>query len=369
MTGPTDWTSALAIIAAGLIAGAMLIYLVASRKTAVPRDLEAERDTLLEQIRALPADAVEERQRLELETASILREMDRIPKKSRAPQWAFGIAGLTIVLGGLGYFVSASSAPRDVAPAPVAAAPAPVADVALQTLEGNVLRNPDNLEMRNDLARAYVERDNLMAVFEQTEYVLAKSPKNSRALTYQALVKGSMGKNAEAAAMLKDALRSDPTFLDAYVTLAWVQTQAGLTADAQKTMDEALRRHPDDSARLQHVFDQMRPAPAPATAAPPAAIRVSLDGPAGPGVVFVIARPAGEAKGHPVAVKRLEASVLPTTFDFGDADSMMGTPLPPSLRIEARIDSDGDIITKDPTEPFAFQDGVKSGTSIKLALK
>jgi tetratricopeptide (TPR) repeat protein len=361
----TDWTSALAIIAAGLIAGAMLIYLVARRK-AVPRDLEDERDTLLEQIRALPADAVEERQRLELETASILREMDRIPKRtSRAPQWAMGIAGLTIVLGGLGYFVSASSTNKQVAPEPVAVAATPVADLALQTLEANVLKSPDNLELRNDLARAYVERDNLMAVFEQTEYVLAKSPKNSRALTYQALVKSSMGKNAEAAVMLKEALQSDPAFLDAYVTLAWVQTQAGQTADAQNTMNEALRRHPDDSARLQQVFDQMKPAPA-ATAA---AIRVTLEGPARDGVVFVIARPAGEPKGHPLAVKRLEASSLPATFDFGDADSMMGSPLPPSIRLEARIDSDGDIITKDPTEPFAFQDGVKSGASIKLALK
>ena len=358
----TDWTSAFAIIAAGLIAGAMLIYLVAGRKSA-PRDLEEERDALLAQIRELPADAVEERQRLELETASILREMDRIPRKSRAPQWAMGIAGLTIVLGGLGYFVSASATDKQPQPAP-AAAPAVAVDSALQTLEANVLKNPDNLQLRNDLARAYVERDNLMAVMEQTQYVLAKSPRDSRALTYEALVKNSLGKHAEAEKMLKVALETDPTFLDAYVTLAWVQTQSGQTAEAQKTMDEALRRHPDDSARLQHVFDQMRPAPAAA-----AAIRVSLDGPPGPGVVFVIARPAGEAKGHPVAVKRLEASSLPATFDFGDADSMMGAPLPAAVRIEARIDSDGDIITKDPKEPFAFQDGVKSGSTVKLALK
>jgi tetratricopeptide (TPR) repeat protein len=359
----TDWTSALAIIAAGLIAGAMLIYLVARRNSA-PRDLEEERDALLAHIRELPADAVEERQRLELETASILRELDRIPGKSRAPQWAVAIAGLTIVLGGLGYFVSASATDKQ-HPAP-AAPPAVAVDSALQILEAKVVKNPDNLQLRNDLARAYVERDNLMAVMEQTQYVLAKSPRDSRALTYEALVKNSLGKHAEAEKMLEVALETDPTFLDAYVTLAWVQTQAGQTAEAQKTMDEALRRHPADSVRLQHVFDQMRPAPA---VTPAAAIRVSLDGPAGPGVVFVIARPAGEAKGHPVAVKRIEASSLPATFDFGDADSMMGAPLPASLRIEARIDSDGDIITRDPREPSAFQDGVKSGSSIKLALK
>jgi hypothetical protein len=108
-------------------------------------------------------------------------------------------------------------------------------------------------------------------------------------------------------------------------------------------------------------------ASAPAVLAAP--MKITIDGPAREGVVFVIARPAGQEKGHPVAVKRVEGSALPATFEFGDADSMMGTPLPSALRIEARLDSDGDVITRDPSDPFAFTDNVNAGAAVKLILR
>ena len=60
-----------------------------------------------------------------------------------------------------------------------------------------VQRDPNNLQLRNDLAQAYIERENLMAVFEQTKFVLEKSPTDSRALTFQALVRMAMGEADE----------------------------------------------------------------------------------------------------------------------------------------------------------------------------
>ena len=71
----TDWMTPLAILVAGLIAGTMIIYLFGRRRT-IPPDLRAVRDALLEQIRN--ADG-EERLRLELEAAEVLRQMDRVP--------------------------------------------------------------------------------------------------------------------------------------------------------------------------------------------------------------------------------------------------------------------------------------------------
>ena len=86
-------------------------------------------------------------------------------------------------------------------------------------------------------------------------------------------------------------------------------------------------------------------------------------------MIFVIARAAGVTSGPPVAVKRLPISTFPMTVDLSQSDSMMGQPLPQKLRIEARIDSDGDPLTKDPKDPSGVLDGVAVGQSVSLTLK
>jgi hypothetical protein len=85
------------------------------------------------------------------------------------------------------------------------------------------------------------------------------------------------------------------------------------------------------------------------------------------GIVFVIARnPAG---GPPVAVKRVVATSFPMNVEITSADSMMGQTLPATFRLEARLDGDGDPMTKPPTDPSAMQNGVAPGATVRLALK
>ena len=43
--------------------------------------------------------------------------------------------------------------------------------------------------------------------------------------------------------------------------------------------------------------------------------------------------------------------------------------LPDRIRIEARLDSDGDAMTKNPSDPKAEQDGVSAGATVALVLK
>lgn len=361
MNAPADWASAIAILAAGLIAGAMIIYF-AGRRKAAPRDLEAKRDALLQQIRELQEG--DERRRLELEAAHVLRQLDRRSRPAPSHRWLgfVGGAAVILVLGALGYFVSQSSTPKQ------SQEPQPAVDSSLKALEANVQADPDNLEARIHLARAYVERNDMRGVAQQTEYVLARTPNDSRALTFQALVLMSTGDNTSAMQMLEKAVASDPNFLDAYVTTAWLQLQIGKGAQAEQTMEAALKLHPEERQRLQPLFDEIRKH---RNVAVRAAIRISLELVSKPrtGIIYVIARPAGVASGHPLAVKRVDANSLPTTIDLSDADSMIGEPLPDTLRIEARLDSDGDVVTKDPKDPFAMQDGVTAGSSIRLSLQ
>jgi cytochrome c-type biogenesis protein CcmH len=431
MNAPTDWVSAIAILGAGLIVGAIIFFLVRRKPATIEtnlerKDLEAKRDALIAELRALPDDAVDERARLERETAAVLRELDSAPQaalatESRTPTseprptsamnpaikgFLWG-AGSFAALAALGYFVMQSATPKNqgmmggAQPANTATAQQP--DPQIQALEAAVQKDPNNLVLRNDLAQAYLERDNLMAVFDQTKIVLAKQPNDSRALTFQALVRLAMGEGDNATNMLKQAIQSDPKNLDAHVALAWVHAQKNDMKGAEAEIAEAVKIAPAEKARLEEVLQQMKthanepaapqgqvaegelpaghppvdgqppamPAAAPAAAGGADSVRVVLNLDPGAtvrsGVLYVMARsPQG---GPPIAVKRLLPTSFPMTIDLGAADSMMGQSLPASFRLEARLDSDGDAATKPPTDPRAQLDNVAPGATVTLQLK
>jgi len=44
-----------------------------------------------------------------------------------------------------------------------------------QQIQAAVAKSPDDLEARNELAKAFLERENMMGVFEQTSYILKRS--------------------------------------------------------------------------------------------------------------------------------------------------------------------------------------------------
>ncbi len=66
------------------------------------------------------------------------------------------------------------------------------------------------------------------------------------------------------------------------------------------------------------------------------------------GVLFIIAQRAGQSGGPPVAVvkKGAEDLVLPYTFSLSDADMMMGGTWPEQVWLKARVDADGDAMTR-----------------------
>jgi hypothetical protein len=211
--------------------------------------------------------------------------------------------------------------------------------------------------------------------------------------------------------MLQRAIKSDPDLTDAYVALAWANMQRGKTSEAEGLIAEAGRRHPDQKTKLDEVLvrmkEQVKNAPpaampanhpalpnpdgsqaasspmaaaqsdapnAAATAGGPSVhVTLTLDRSAKSSpnaVLFVIARAAGQTAGPPAAVKRIMAPTFPLEIDLTTADSMMGQPLPATVRIEARLDSDGDAMTKNPSDPHAIQDAVvTNGGKVGLVLK
>lgn len=305
-------------------------------------------------------------------------------------------AGSFAALAALFYFVSNAATPRPQGEMVTGGTNPPMqqqqqqasADPVVQQMEAAVQRDPNNSQLRLDLAQAYLEHDNMMGVFEQTRLVLDREPENPRALTFGALVRMAMGETETAVAMLQQATHNDAKSIDSWVALAWVYAQSERMKDAEGAIAAAIKNSPENKARLEGVLVQMKahveqakngPSTQQAAAMPeghpPAAgeksIQVTLQlDPAArskTGTLFVIARPL--AGGPPVAVKRLQGVSFPVTFSFGSADSMMGQPIPDKFRLEARLDSDGDPLTKPPTDPSAMQAEAMPGTAVTLALK
>ncbi len=290
-------------------------------------------------------------------------------------------------------------------------------DAALAELRAHLEKNPDDHSARLDLARELLMRRDLMGVWDETQQVLTKSPGHPRALSYQALVRLAMGQGEMAVEMLKQAIGSDPELMEARQNLAFVYASLGRKQEAEAAIADVARRSPEDGERLRQAlagFEAARPAPGAgegadphADIAPPAAgsgedphvaaapeaagagAEAAISGPASAGVfgwieadaavarrvpagtvVFVTVRPAGVAQGPPVAVKRLVSESLPLQFELVQGDSMMGQPLPDSMRIDVRADSDGDPMTRPSSDPAGFADGVALGkTGVRIVLR
>ena len=426
MTSSVDWLSGTAMLLSGLVIGFMFIYSVLRRKgeSSTPAeeaivDLEAKRDAHIAQLRELDdtsskltaSQIAAERHRLEIEAAQVLRAIDQNvnvgralspskkaeSKKGRAESPSYVPAGNPAIKGFLwgavsvaaiaflAWFVTSSAKSKDDAgaSAPMAAAPQQqmqqaAVDPQLQALEARAKASPDDVNLQNELTKSYLDHENMMGAYETSKTTLEKHPDDPRALTYNALVRIAMGgehaKPAEG--MLVKASQADPQLIDPYVGLAFIYSQTNRLDDAKAAIAEAEKRHPEEKAKLEDLLQQLQShgAPQPPPAAGGMQITLSIDPsaqtrmPKG-GVIFLIARPAGQNSGPPVAVKRVAIGAFPMTIDFGSADSMMGQPLPDKIHLEARLDTDGNAMTKDPTDLVATMDNLASSGSVRLALK
>ena len=74
--------------------------------------------------------------------------------------------------------------------------------------------------------------------------------------------------------------------------------------------------------------------------------------------LYIVARPAGAGGGPPLAVKRIAAPTFPVSFSLGPADVMMpGMAFEGALNLSARLDGDGDPLTREAGEPAGGYDG------------
>lgn len=465
---PVDWTLPVAMLLGGLVIGTIVAFIVGRRGAKArqddatsaattleleTRDLDAKRDTIFDQLRELDDTSVKrdadqlavERYELELEAARTLLRLDELTGRHAPPTrpasspgrsdgaapletaaappstlkgFLWGI-GSTAAIAALVIFVAKSAGERGddgsmtgntQMSSGMQGGGGPRVDAEMQQLLARVQSEPNNLDLRLELAFQQLMREQLMEVFDSTQYVLERRPGDPAALTYQSVVRLAMGQTPVAEQMLEQAIAAQPGLLDAHVYLALAYAQGGKHDEAKKEIDEAIKISPADSERIRQLWTQLEAqkasvpagagkedphasiglppmaggpgAPAPAapqtaSAGDPRAVRGTLSLAGGtkvpPGAaVFLIVRPAGAKGGPPVAVSRIEANAFPLSFQLSQVNSMMGQPLPESMLIEARVDLDGNPMTRDAGAPSGTVDGVAAGSpsvAITLAVR
>ncbi len=275
------------------------------------RDLEAHREALLAQLRELeetgskrpPEQLARDRYGLELELARILMRLDRLEGERRvattaaaaapeaavapspaaaAPQGFFASRpGLTGALwgGGVvaflaalfftlqdgstlraeGMSVTGNSDPAgagggQLAPPMQQGEP----DFSVAGMRKRAASMPFNLDAQLDLAQALLFEDQLSEAFAISSKVLASQPQNARAMTYQAIVRRSMGMVNQARQMLERAVAVDPGEVEAWLQRGVLAFETARYDTAVESFERVLQLRPDGRDSIGPVLEQAR---------------------------------------------------------------------------------------------------------------
>ena len=365
------WGPPLAVLTISSVIGSILIQRTKGEEGIDQRaEFLAQKGQLLEAIRELDADQVKmdaevfqaERKRLISAASVVLQKLDgktqnvdiKGVNKRMSGRSLFGYLGGTFLFFALvGFLISKYSAPRQ---------------------EGGIMTGgqmPETPAIDWDQLR----QDRI----EAANKVLETDPDNIEALnmlTYDALLVRDMPTSMDNMEKVRNLNSEDPDFI---VHLAMLQMTVGMYERAEVGFDQALKIRPDfPKAKLWKGYmlismqkkeealivldsitselnlpeeEMLLRSLKSDLAAPPAMITgtVSLsEGVESPaGILFIIAKRAAVGGGPPVAVKRIPNPVFPLSFDLGKSDMVMGGQWPEMVFLSARIDLDGNAMTKE----------------------
>jgi len=309
MNATTDWTSAIAVLAAGLILG-LIIIVVLHRRKAAPRPRPVLKGFM------------------------------------------WGVATTLVIVFGVAQAFKPAQKPDDVesriARAKDSFAKDDLPGVFEQT-SAVLAKQPDEPRALTYNAIALMSMGKLDEARTKLETATKKDPALLDAWVALASARAQAGEHDAAAAAIDSAIKTHP------------QDEKRL----RELLTQMRPNLPPDHPPMPSASPSASAEPVAATT--PVHVTLSLEDPSKSGIIYVIARAEGNA-GHPVAVKRIDANAFPLTFDFGGADTMMGAPLPARFHLEARLDSDGDAGTNNASDPKASAE-VSAGENVSLTLK
>lgn len=317
------------------------------------------------------------------------------------------------VLGGLVYWATQGSKPKDEmgGRAPMTPAPAPSASpeaaaraheesaelspevqAQLAQLRAQAQAAPQDLNVRRQLTVALLNANLLMEAFEQARELQKVAPEDPDGLFVEGVVRLAMGQWPLTVQLMDRVLTQHPDHVLAALAKGQAQAALGETPAAIDTWKQGLAAAGGKFQPLEELIAEAEaggmamaagaptaPAAPVETTAPEAAggfYRVHIElasgtvGPRNPDgsgpTLFVALR--GEAPGPPAAVKRVANPSFPLELTISADDSMMGQPLPQRGNLSIHLDGDGNASTKEAGD-LATTVQAFSGTPVTVILE
>ena len=231
--------------------------------------------------------------------------------------------------------------------------------------------------------REAFQRKDFKGAIEAFRAVLREDPGHPLANAYMGMILAQAGHTDAALETLDRALSRTPNLPLALWAKGMILYQEGRDPDgAREHLQRLERLLPAGEQRdsVRDIIARIGQAPAEQPKAPAGpTIEGTVELPPGHAAkadpratLYIVARAAGAGGGPPLAVKRIAAPTFPVSFALGPADVMMpGTAFEGPLDLSARLDRDGDPLTREPGEPAGAYGGnpVKPGArdvAIKL---
>jgi len=333
--------------------------------------------------------------------------------------------GTCVVLGGLVYWATQGSRPKEemapgapaspmatrapLAPAGASASPAdaaaahdesadlsPAAAAELARLRSQVQAAPQDLSPRRQLTVALLNANQLMEAFEQARELQRLSPSDPDGLFVEGVVRLAMGQWPVTVELMDRVLAQHPDHVLAALAKGQAEAALGRTPAAIATWKKGLAAAGGKFPPIEELLAQaegggMAPPGSPPDAAAPATqaagsapdaariggfyrVHIELapgavgpgDGGSNPATLFLALR--GESPGPPAAVKRIQNPSFPLELTLSADDSMMGQPLPEKGQLTVHLDGDGNASTQEPGDLLAAVPAF-SGTPITVILE
>ena len=210
------------------------------------------------------------------------------------------------------------------------------------------------------------QRKDFKTAIDAFRTVLREDSGHPLANAYMGMIMAQAGHTDAALEALDRALSRSPNLPLALWAKGMVLYQEGRDPDgAREHLQRLERLLPAGEQReaVREIIAQIGKPPEDTSAAPRIEGTIRLDPEraakaGGRAVLYIIARAAGAQGGPPLAVKRITAPAFPVSFSLGAGDVMMaGTAFEGPLNLSARLDRDGDPLTREPGEPAGVHDG------------
>ena len=361
------WGPPLAVLLIGLVVG----LLVASRiqgEGAGPRRaerelaLKARKDSVVQALRELEShaerlgEAEYQRQRALLleQGVQVLEALEKPPEetepaasqdrgRSTAPFWfagTLGFAALAMVL------VRGAEAPRQ----DDMSNPGMETQISaeIQAAQATLQANPHDVPALNTLAHYAILQGNLQVAMQYFQSVQLVSPREKEVVAHGAALAILVNMADRALPALEQLVTEEPEFAEGHWWLAVGLVRSGALDAAREHLAMALKLDPGGEMGVL-AMDMLQKLDA-----PPPEVRVAGSVRLAEGAIvpegaslYVAAIRSKEGGGPPVAAQRLGVVELPAQFSMGDANLTFGGVWPEEVWLRARLDLDGDPMTRD----------------------